>query len=106
MIRVLITGSDFSDAEVQPLQLGEQIVRLDPIRIELDLIGRVRRANLGDALDSGVAHRIGDEQALEKGLERHCLADLGENVLIAAEGKSSLHASGLLLLTGRILLPS
>lgn len=76
---------------IQPLQLGEEIVGLDLVGIELDLIGRVCRADLGDALDLRVAHRIGDEEALEKGLERHRFADLGEDVLVAAEGKSGLH---------------
>ena len=93
MIRVAITGSDFSAADSQSLQLGEHVVGLDQVRIELDLEGGVGRADLGDALDLGVAHRIGDGQALEESLERHGLVHLDEDVLVAAEGKSSFHGA-------------
>lgn len=80
-----------SGRRIQPLQLSEHVVGLDHIGIELHLIGRVGRADLGDTLDPGVAHRIGDEEALEKSLERHGFIYFGEDVLIAAEGKSGLH---------------
>ncbi len=93
MIRVAITGSDFSGRRIQPLQLGEHVIGLDQVRIELHLIGGVGRADLGDALDLGVAHRIGDEQALEESLERHGFIHFGEDVLVAAEGKSGLHGA-------------
>ena len=106
MIRVAITGSDFSAAESSLLQLGEHVIGLDQIRIELHLIGGVSRADLGHALDLGVAHRIGDEEALEESLERHGFIHLGEDVLIAAEGKSSLHGQWPPVADGRIILRS
>ena len=99
MMRVLITGSALSAAALDPLQLGQHVVGLDHVRIELDLEGGVGRADLGDALDLRVAHRVGDRQALEEGLERHLLVDLDEDVLVAAEGISVLHASLRLLFT-------
>ena len=38
-----------------------------------------------------VAHRVGDRQAAEEGLERHLFVDFDEDVLIAAERVSGLH---------------
>lgn len=76
---------------IQSLQLGEEIVGLDLIWIELDLIGCIRWADLGHALDLGVPHRIGDEETFEECLQRHRFTDFGEDMLIAAEGKSGLH---------------
>jgi len=76
---------------VQQLQFGQQVIGLDHVGIELHLIGGVGRADLGNTLDPGVAYRMGDEQALEEGLERHRFVHFGEDVLVAAEGKSGLH---------------
>ncbi len=78
---------------VQPLQLGEHVIGLDQVGIELHLIGGVGRADLGHALDLGIAHRIGDEEAFEESLERHGVIHFGEDVLIAAKGKSGLHGA-------------
>lgn len=99
---IIVEHGDFDDprlddrcgcfgCRIELLQLGEQVIGLDLIRIELDLIGCVGRTDLGHALDPSVAHRIGDEEALEESLQRHGLSDFGEDVLIAAVGKSGLH---------------
>ena len=56
---------------IQPFQLCEHVIGLDQVRIELDVVGGVGRADLGNALDLGVAHRIGDGEALEEALERY-----------------------------------
>ena len=79
---------------IEQFQLGQHVIGLDQVRIELHLIRRIGRADLGDALDLGVTHRVGDEEALEERLERHGFVHLGEDVLVAAEGKSSLHGAG------------
>ena len=78
-------------ALLQPLQLGQHVVRADLVRIELDLERGVGRADLGDALDLGVAHGVGHGEALEEGLQRHLLAHLDEDVLVAAKGISVAH---------------
>ena len=79
---------------LEPLQLGQHVVRLDPVGIELDLEGGVGRADLGDPVDPALAHRVGDRERLEEGLQRHALVDLDEDVLVAAEGVAVGHAVG------------
>ena len=80
--RILVVGRNFDDARadhrlrlrrriLDRLHFAQHVVRLDDIRIELDLERRVGRADLGDALDLAVADRLGHRQALEEGLQRH-----------------------------------
>ena len=66
------------------LKFGEHVVWLNPIRVELDLERGIRRTNLGNAINLGIAHGVGNRDALEEGIERHCLVDLDEDVLVAA----------------------
>ena len=90
-MRVLSTGSAFSAAASRRFISAQHVVGRDHVGIELDLERGVGRADLGDALDLAVAHRVGHRQALEEGLERHLLVDLDEDVLVAAEGISGCH---------------
>ena len=57
MMRVSITGVAFSAALSRFLSSGKHRLRLDHVRIELDLKGCVGGANFGYALNLAVAAR-------------------------------------------------
>src|SRR3981081_4539520 len=69
----------------QALELLHKIVSGDYIRVELDLEGGIGRTDFGEAATTGVAHRVGDRQTLEEGLQGHLRADLDEDMFIAPE---------------------
>jgi hypothetical protein len=78
-------------ATLQLLQLGEEIISLDGIGIELDLERSIGGADLRNALDPGLAHRVCHGEALEEGFERHLLIHFDEDVLVTAIAISGLH---------------
>ena len=68
------------------LERAEHFVGMNDVRIEPHQIGGVRWANLRHARDAPLLQFGADRHALEEGFERHFLIDLGEDVLVAAEG--------------------
>src|ERR1700722_5505586 len=59
---------------------------MNDIRIEPHQIRRVRRADFRHTGNAALLQLGADGHALEESLKRHFLVDLGEDVLIAAEG--------------------
>src|SRR5271154_1027741 len=80
-----------TDCIFDRLDLTQQVVRLDDIRIVLHLERRVCRTDLGDALNLSGADRRGDREALEKSVERHRLVTFDEDVLVASIGIPAGH---------------
>ena len=68
------------------LQLAEHLVGMNNIRIEPHQIRRVRRTDFRHTRNAARLQLGADRHALEEGFKRHFLVDLGEDVLIAAEG--------------------
>src|SRR5262245_46586953 len=87
----LQNGITLLRTSLQLLQLGEEIISLDGIGIELDLERSVGGADLRNAVNLGIAHRVCHGEALEEGFERHLLIHLDEDVLVTAIGISGLH---------------
>ncbi|MCY1293386.1 hypothetical protein D9M70_426450 [compost metagenome] len=94
--RIAIEDRDLDDARANDglgpfrctfdrLNFLQHIVRLDHVRIELDLERGVRRADLRDAADAAFPHALCHGQALEEGFERHLVAAFDEQMLVTSE---------------------
>src|SRR5262245_9135636 len=59
---------------------------MNDVGIEPHQIGRVRWTDLRHSGDTALLQFGADRHALEEGFKRHFLADLGEDMLVAAEG--------------------
>ncbi len=92
---VVVEHRDFDDARVQTafghgLGFGalhgvEQHMRRDAVGVEADLERGVGQAHIQHTVQRQAFHRAGHGHALEKGLQRHAVADLGKQVFITAE---------------------
>lgn len=70
---------------LDPLDLLEDVVRLDDVRVELDLERGVGRADFGYALDLAFTHARRHRQALEESFQRHLIAAFDEQMFVASE---------------------